>query len=69
MAGMKKIWDYIASMLKTAIGKESRGKNQRVKDVGSNGQVNDTNIHLSDVSSNVGRSQTLLLFVGIGLIG
>ncbi|KAL8132961.1 hypothetical protein AgCh_008437 [Apium graveolens] len=31
------------------------GKNQRVKAVGSNGQVNDTNIHLSDVSSDVGQ--------------
>ncbi|XP_074347058.1 acetolactate synthase small subunit 2, chloroplastic-like [Apium graveolens] len=33
----------------------ARGKNQRVKVVGSNGQVNDTNIHLSDVSSDVGQ--------------
>ncbi|KAL8109542.1 hypothetical protein AgCh_025599 [Apium graveolens] len=55
MAGMKKIWDHITSMLKIAIGKESRGKNQRVKAIGSNGQVNDTNIHLSDVSSDVGQ--------------
>ncbi|KAL8158306.1 TNF receptor-associated factor homolog 1a-like isoform X2 [Apium graveolens] len=33
----------------------SRGKNQRVKAVRANGQVNDTNIQLSDVSSDVGQ--------------
>ncbi|KAL8093417.1 hypothetical protein AgCh_035336 [Apium graveolens] len=34
---------------------QEKGKNQRVKAVGANGQVNDTNIHLSDVSSDVGQ--------------
>ncbi|KAL8120289.1 hypothetical protein AgCh_017449 [Apium graveolens] len=32
-----------------------RGKNQWVKAVGANRQVNDTNIHLSDVSFDVGQ--------------
>ncbi|KAL8100872.1 hypothetical protein AgCh_032935 [Apium graveolens] len=31
------------------------GTNQRVKAVGANGQVNDTNIHLSDISCDVGQ--------------
>ncbi|KAL8132932.1 hypothetical protein AgCh_008421 [Apium graveolens] len=38
-----------------------QGKNQRVKAVGANGQVNDTNIHLSDVSCDVGQEEVVVL--------
>ncbi|KAL8124722.1 hypothetical protein AgCh_012397 [Apium graveolens] len=50
-----KKWDEKKNDDKKRGEEKKKEINQRVKAVGANGQVNDTNIHLSDVSSDVGQ--------------